>query len=182
MPPRNLMQDRDFDDIDLFCYETMPTPEELYPLTSPSWPKQPAPPPGPPPSLVPFVSSSCFQQCEITDAVPCKHVSPLTKASKRKALDSPEPRGYSPGDENWVQHLSIWHPGDFTSSRVEMDADLPMRAIFEEVCFDLRIDRKQVRFVWRSMTKRHITLSDADAPWDVGMKADIDECVECEFV
>lgn len=189
MPPRNPLQDPDVNDIDLFCYETMPAPHDLRPPTPPTpLAATPTTPPhaGPQYSLHdPFLFCPCSPPCKITDGVPCKHVypdSPPAKHSKPKHRWAPA----SPGDHHWVQHIVIWHPPFCNKTRVEIDSNLPMRAIFDKLCSDLRIDRKHVRFVWKRQRRRgglqDVTIADTDAPWDVGMKQRIIEIIICEFL
>ncbi len=173
MPPRNPLEHPDDNNArlpDLFCYETMPAPGDLRP-------------PVPPPNREfqePCWCLDCLGQC---DTAPCRNARP---PRKRKAPASPEPREYRHGDDSWVQCITIWHPADFTCTRVEVDCDRPMRAIFSQLCFDLRIDRKYVKFVWQRNRRRGgvqpVTLSDTDAPWDVGLKETNDENIQCEYI
>ena len=207
MPPRNPLQDPDVNDIDLFCYETMPAPYDLHRSTPPTpiaatiiapTPLAPMPiqqTPIPPTlttparagqySLDPFLFCPCSPPCKITDGVPCKHVcpdSPPGKHIKPKHRRAPA----SPGDHHWVQHIVIWHPPFCKKTRVEIDSNLPMRAIFDKLCSDLRIDRKHVRFVWKRQRRRggmqDIIIADDYSPWDVGMKQRIIENIICEFL
>lgn len=172
MPPRNPLQQLEINGtsprarvIDLFCYESMPLPEDLRradrALDTTCW---------------------CFDQCNAQGI--CTRVAQPSR--KRKSEASPEPRTYFHGDDSWVQTFNLWHPGDFGKTIVEMDSSLPLRAIFKELCFDLRIDRKAVRFVWKRNRRRggvqDVVLQDSDAPWDVGMKQDNAETVECECI
>ena len=167
MPPRNPLQllevngcSRGTAVVDLLCYESMPLPADLR---STCW---------------------CFDQC--TPQGICTRARPAQPSRKRRAEASPEPRSYCPGDENWVQTFNLWHPGDFDKTIVEMHCDLRMGAIFAQLCDDLRIDRKAVRFVWKRNRRRggvqDVVLEDSDAPWDVGMKQDNAETVECEYI
>jgi hypothetical protein len=201
MPPRNPLQDPDVNNMDLFCYETMPGPDDLRPPTPPTplAPTPLAPTPktkaraGPQYSFTdPFLFCPCSPPCKIIDQVPCKHVCPDSppgkhiKSKHRRAPASPAARQYRAGDDHWVQHIELWHPADFNKTRVEMDANLPMRAIFDELCSDARVQRKNVKFVWKRNRRRgglqDVTLADTDAPWDVGMKQRIIENVICEFI
>ncbi len=81
--------------------------------------------------------------------------------------------------------MLIWHPGDFEASALTLEANAPMRSAFREFCFHLRIDRKDVRFVWqqtaRTGEERPLALHDGDTPWDVGMREGRTEHVECEY-
>lgn len=153
--------------IDLLCYEEMPTPEDLRQTHS-------------------AVDTTCWclEQCN-PEGICARRIT-AQPSRKRKAETSPEPRTYFPGDENWVQTINLWHPGDFDKTIVEMDCDLPMRAIFAQLCDDLRIDRKDVRFVWKRNRRgggvQSVVIADTDAPWDVGMKEDNAETVECEYI
>lgn len=123
----------------------------------------------------------CLEQC----AGGCCLVRFIPSTRKRKAR-SPSPRLHFPGDDTWVQTFTLWHPGDFEKTIVEMDSDRPLRAIFAQLCFDLRIDRATVRFVWKRNRRRggvqNVVLDDTDAPWDVGMNRDNAETVECEYI
>lgn len=171
MPPRNPLQQLEINGcrshtriIDLLCYETMPLPEDLRradrALDTTCW---------------------CLDQCNAQGI--CTRVAQPSR--KRKSEASPE-RAYSRGDDSWVQTFNLWHPGDFDKTIVEMHSDLPLRAIFAQLCDDLRIDRKAVRFVWKRNRRRggvqDVVLTDTDAPWTVGMKEDNAETVECEYI
>jgi hypothetical protein len=202
MSPRNPLQQLQINGcsprtrtVDLFCYETMPTPEDLFPPvrenTTADFPTldalfaisgftQPA---------VRALDATdttcwCLEQCNPEGL--CRFRRPAQPARKRKAEASPEPRTHSLGDDNWVQTINLWHPGDFDKTIVEMDSDLPLRAIFKELCSDLRIDRRAVRFVWKRNRRRggvqSVVLTDTDAPWTVGMQEHNAETVECEYI
>ena len=168
MPPRNPLQDLDVDDVrrgpslvDLSCYEAMSGPTTAPYRLPDCW---------------------CLESCTTTV---CANVPKKRKATAEPdCASAPEPplHRYQLGDRTWVQHITVWHPGDFTCSRVEMDCNLPMRDIFRELCRDLCIERSQVQFVWRSTTRRHHALSDHVAPWNVGMREGHDECIECEYI
>ena len=194
MPPRNPLEQLEIDAcspdpriVDLFCYESMPLPQDLRPPVLDSisdWP-----------NLVKFLPLSartppsdntcwCLEQCNPEGI--CSRGRIAQPARKRKAEASPEPPSYSDSDDSWVQTFNLWHPSDFEKTIVEMDSNLPLRVIFKELCFDLRIDRKAVRFVWKRNRRRggveSIVLKDSDAPWDVGMQQHNAETVECEYI
>jgi hypothetical protein len=203
MPPRNPLQQVEINGtsprmsvprlVDLHCYESMPLPQHLSPpvcVQSANEVQHGFPTldalfalSGVAPPLRANVDTTCWclDQC----AGPVCLARFIPPARKRKA-HSPEPRLYSPGDDSWVQTFTLWHPGDFDKTIVEMDSDRPLRAIFRELCADLRIDRNTVRFVWKRNRRRggvqNVVLQDTDAPWDVGMKEATYETVECEYV
>jgi len=200
MPPRNPLQDVHNDSIDLTCTEIMPLPHELAP---PVLLEGPVAVPGlqglpelhfptldalfalggfaPPLHASVETTCWCLDQC----VGPVCLVRFMQPARKRKAR-SPSPRVYFPEDDHWVQTFTLWHPGDFEKTIVEMDSNRPLHAIFHQLCADLRIDRKTIRFVWKRNRRRggvqDVVLHDTTAPWDVGMKEDTDETVECEYV
>ena len=193
--------------VDLHCYESMPLPQHLIPpvhmqntnamqdntnamqqvqQVQHSFPTLESllalsgfAPPAPA-----NVDTTCWCLDQCASGV-CHLARFLPTARKRKA-HSPEPRLYFPGDDTWVQTFTLWHPGDFEKTIVEMDSDRPLRAIFAQLCFDLRIDRATVRFLWKRNRRRggvqNVVLDDTDAPCDVGMKRDNAETVECEYI
>lgn len=178
MPPRNPLQEPHVDGVrrgpDLGCYECTYEPTTCADLvchetmSGPTLAYRPA-------------DCWCLQQCT-TPA--CNNTPRKRKAAREPDAPFREPplHHHQLGDRTWVQHVTVWHPGDFTSSRVEMRCDLAMRDIFRELCADLRIERSQVQFVWRSATRRHRALADHDAPCYVGMREGHDECIECEYI
>ena len=193
MPPRNPLQDV-HNDIDFTCHETMPLPHELTPPVFLEGPVAMQPPPFPtldallalsgfaPPARA-HVDTTCWCLDQCTGGVCLVRFMP--SARKRKAR-SPSPRLYFPEDDCWVQTFNLWHPGEFEKTIVEMDSNRPLHAIFRQLCADLRIDRKTVRFVWKRNRRRggvqDVVLKDSDAPWDVGMQQHNAETVECEYI
>jgi hypothetical protein len=153
-------------DIDLTCYETMPTPFELTELASRS-------------RLVPIEPDAacfCLDPCE--DCF-CK------AQLSRKRKQSPSPPRYQSGDETWVQSIRLFHPTDFEYTTVEMDCNLPFRAIFHQLCDDQRVKRKDVVFLWNRKRRRGgvqiVKLSDESVPWHIGMCEGELQTIECEF-
>lgn len=192
MPPRNPLQDV-HNDIDFTCYETMPLPHELTPPVFLQGPVAMQPPPFLTlDALLPFAGFAALPRTNVDTTCwcldQCEGPNCLVRfmPAARKRARSPSPRLYYPEDDCWVQTFSLWHPGDFEKTIVEMDSNRPLRAIFHQLCDDLRIDRKTVRFVWKRNRRgggvQNVVLRDTDAPWDVGMKQDTDETVECEYV
>jgi hypothetical protein len=190
MPPRNPLQDPDVNDTDLFCYETMPGPDDLRPPTPPT-PLAPTPKTkaraGPQYSFTdPFLFCPCSPPCKIIDQVPCKHVCPDSPPGKHiKPKPRKAPAG--PGDKQWVQRIEIWHPADFKKTHVQIDSNECMyTTILNKFCSDMHIQHKDVKFVWKHYKRRgglqDVTIADTDAPWDVGMKQRIIEKVICEFI
>lgn len=186
MPPRNPLQQLEIDGcrpgtrfIDLLCYEEMPRPEDLRPPVLENMADTHS---AAFPTLAVDTTCWCLEQCNPHGI--CARIAHPSR--KRKYEASPEPRIYFTRDENWVQTINLWHPGDFDKTIVEMDSDLPMGGIFAQLCDDLRIDRKYVKFVWKRNRRRggvqSVVLKDTDAPWDVGMKQDNAETVECEYI
>jgi hypothetical protein len=202
MPPRNPLEQLEVNacsprsrNVDLLCYESMPRPEDLRPPVLDNisdWPNLvtflPLSARTPPSNTAADTTCWCLEQCNpqgicMRGRIPGRLTQP---ARKRKAEASPGPLTYSDSDDSWVQTINLWHPSDFEKTIVEMDSNLPLRAIFKQLCSDLRIDRKAVRFVWKRNRRRggvqDVVLADTHAPWDVGMQQHNAETVECEYI
>lgn len=195
LQPLNTLSTSPARDPDLYCYEAMPVPSELAALASiaqtralaPLSPSAPSPPISPARACPAPCSDGlcwCLDPC-VPDRVCTNHSSNLNALS-RKRRRSPSPPAYQPGDRFWTQAFRLFHPTDFEYTTVEMDSNRPLRAIFHQLCADQRVQRKDVTFVWihkRSTNRvQQVRLSDESVPWAIGMKENVLETIECEFV
>jgi hypothetical protein len=154
---------------DLLCHEVMPTPEELGVLVAEK------------PDPVRAEDCWCLDPC--TGPHCCR--AQTTKHKRKRIYAAYESRGYTYVDDAWPQRVLFWYPGEYDSSSYTLSAAKPFRDTFHELCANLRIDRRHVRFVWhrqrRSGCIETVEIRDDDAPWDLGFREGRTEHVQCEY-
>lgn len=169
--PQN--QTRDTRDIDLLCYETMPTPSELDRLAELARATA---------AGLQHREGPCFCLDACDTGRPCK----AQRYPTRKRNRSPSPRPYTVPHKAWTQTIRLFHPTDFACTFLEIDSTVPFRAAFQKLCRDLQVDIKNVSFVWQRKRSRggieQVTLSEDFAPWHVGMRDGVLETIECDFI
>ena len=175
--------------IDLFCYETMPSPAELSLLAQQARLRHQRPPP---------LSLDGLDELDVPivlDLLDTCHMSLhacRSTSSPRKRRRSPSPFSQNMHSANThkkatpsKQTIRVYHPTDFDYTTVQIDSSTPFRALFHNLCAAHSVDIDNVAFNWqrkRAGRIQQVLLSPDAAPSHIGMHEGVVETIECEFI
>ena len=185
-------------DIDLYCYETMPSPAELSLLAEQVRARHKRPPPLSLDGLDALDALDLQDVPIVLDLLNTLDTSHTSLRACRSAL-SPRKRRRSPSPFSQNMHsanthkkaapstqtIRVYHPTDFDYTTVQIDSSTPFRALFHNLCAAHSVDVNTVAFNWqrkRCGRIQQVLLSPDAAPSHIGMHEGVVETIECEFI